>query len=620
MLARLETLGVAGYGFLVVALVASATGGFPPSTWGWCAVLTFWLAAIVLVVRVRIDLGVRDLVFAGGLGAFASWVALSSLWTASTTSTMHEVQRNLAYLGVVAAGLVIARRSTAPALVGGVFSGIGLIALYSLGTRVLPDRLGAFDSTTYGYRLAAPITYWNALGIFAVLGILLGLGFALRSRTLLARAGAGAALPLLTVTMYFTFSRGAWVALGIGLTTALAVDQRRLQLVAGGLAFLPICGAALIAADDRAGLTTLGATLEQATASGHSLVLPLVALALASSGIAVGFALLDRHVDVPSQVRRAFAVAVVALALVGVATVWTRYGSPPQLTERAWNSFKGPPKGTRTGGDVSQRLLSLSSNGRIDFWTTSWETFRREPIHGNGAGTFWQLWAAEPERPGNTTEGHSLYAETLGELGMVGLGVLVLALGAPFAAVRRARRAPLGAFAIAAYVGWLAHAGVDWDWELVGVSSAALLCGVGVIALGRPDDAGRRVGSVPRAVAVTVCVLGGALALPQLLADNAIDQGWGALPTAGRQALEDADRAGSWAPWSAEPDELRGDAWRSLGNLSRARAAYRAALESEPSDWRLWAKLADVSDGSGKTTALRRAHALNPKVQVTGSS
>ena len=131
--ARLEPTGVWLYGFLVVALVAGHTGGFEPTTWGWCALVTFWLAAIGLLVRDRIELCRSDLMFIGGLLAFTVWVALSSLWSSSVTSTMHEVQRDLAYVGVVTAGLVLVRRRTTHALLGGVLSAIVLLSALRAG-------------------------------------------------------------------------------------------------------------------------------------------------------------------------------------------------------------------------------------------------------------------------------------------------------------------------------------------------------------------------------------------------------------------------------------------------------------------------------------------------------
>lgn len=156
-LERLEPAGVWLYGFLVVALVGSNQGGHKATTWGWCALLTLWLAVIVLLSRDRLELGPVDAVFAGAVLLLTGWTVLTTVWSSSVTSSMHEAQRGLAYLGVVTAGLVVARRATATALAGGVLGGIALLSLYALGTRLLPDRVGSFDSVEFGYRLATPM-------------------------------------------------------------------------------------------------------------------------------------------------------------------------------------------------------------------------------------------------------------------------------------------------------------------------------------------------------------------------------------------------------------------------------------------------------------------------------
>ena len=130
--------------------------------------------------------------------------------------------------------------------------GIFLDSLYGLGTRVLPDRFGGFDSTSFDYRLSAPITYWNGLGIFATMGLLLALGFATRGRNFVSRALAAATLPLFAATIYFTFSRGAWYALALGLIAAIAVDPRRLQFLAIGLLLAPWTVLAIVEVRKRA--------------------------------------------------------------------------------------------------------------------------------------------------------------------------------------------------------------------------------------------------------------------------------------------------------------------------------------------------------------------------------
>jgi hypothetical protein len=88
--------------------------------------------------------------------------------------------------------------------------------------------------------------------------------------------------------------------------------------------------------------------------------------------------------------------------------------------------------------------------------------------------------------PVSVRDAHSLYLETLAELGLLGLALLGLALAPPLLAAFR------GASAAAAggYVAFLVHAGLDWDWELPAVTLAGLLCGAALIALANAQVTG----------------------------------------------------------------------------------------------------------------------------------
>ena len=149
-------LGAWSFGFLLVALLAGNDGGFFPAAWAWAAFSTWLLVAVVVASRPRLALGALDLTMIAGALAFAGWFALSAVWSRSVPSTLDESSRYLAYAGIVAAALVVVERRTVPHLLGGVTAAITLLSLYALGTRVLPDRLGAFDSIL-GYRLAGTI-------------------------------------------------------------------------------------------------------------------------------------------------------------------------------------------------------------------------------------------------------------------------------------------------------------------------------------------------------------------------------------------------------------------------------------------------------------------------------
>ena len=473
------------YGALLVGLLAGHEGGFLATSWGWCALVTLWLAAVALLVQERVQIGAEGFVFLGGLFAFLVWVVLSNVWTASRTATMHEVQRDLAYFGIAAATVALANRATIPRIVGGAATAVFFLSLYGLLTRIAPDHFGAFDSTSYGYRLSPPITYWNGLGLFAAMGILLMLGFARRAHGILVRAAAAFTLPALTLTLYFTFSRGAWIALGCGLLVLLAVTVERVKLVVAAAVLAPWCLLALRSAHARPALITVGSTYADAVHQGHSLLLVLLVLSLCSGASAAAVALATHRFHVPSAAERAFAAALVVAALATLGALFVHYGSPTHVAKRAWHQFTGVPK--QTGDNVSARLFQLSSNGRVEIWRTALHTFERHPALGNGAGTFYQLWAASPSADFRTTEAHSIYLQSLAELGVPGLVLLVAGLVAPLVAAVRARRRRLVPAAVAAYVAFLIHAGADWDWQLSGVTAVAVILG-GCLAVTPAND------------------------------------------------------------------------------------------------------------------------------------
>ena len=105
-------------------------------------------------------------------------------------------------------------------------------------------------------------------------------------------------------------------------------------------------------------------------------------------------------------------------------------------------------------------------------------------------------------------DAHSLYVETLAELGPLGLVLLGVTLAVPIIAAVGARNDPLVAGAAAAYVAFLVHAGLDWDWEMPAVTLVGLLCGIGVLVSMRRDANQVRVGARARGgLAVIVLVI-----------------------------------------------------------------------------------------------------------------
>src|SRR5204862_7649752 len=95
--------------------------------------------------------------------------------------------------------------------------------------------------------------------------------------------------------------------------------------------------------------------------------------------------------------------------------------------------------------------------------------------------------------------------ETLAELGPVGLGLLALFFLVPFYAVARHRIA-LSAGPFAAFAAYVAHATVDWDWELSVVSATAFLGAAIVVVAARRRERPVRLPTVPRTAVVALGV------------------------------------------------------------------------------------------------------------------
>ena len=153
---------------------------------------------------------------------------------------------------------------------------------------------------------------------------------------------------------------------------------------------------------------------------------------------------------------------------------------------------------------VNPTTLERVLSDRPYYWWTAWHALPDHLPLGSGAGTFDLLWAAGAPIELFVRDAHSLYVETLVELGPLGLALVMAALLAPLATTLRAPPAGPTATAAAAYVVFLVHAGFDWDWEMPAVSLFGIGCGAALLARG-----GRPWPKAPpgEAVVALACVL-----------------------------------------------------------------------------------------------------------------
>jgi tetratricopeptide (TPR) repeat protein len=593
---------------LGTALIAFASGGYYPTAWGWGALVALWVVATYLVVSDLTRPAPLTLAFLGALGLLTGWVWLSLAWSDDVDQTVLEGQRMLLYLAAAAALVLLVQRGSVRPLLGGITTGIAVVAGYGLATRLFPDRLGVFEPTA-GYRLSEPF-YWNALGVFSAIGALLALGFALRG-TVPARALAGAALPMLFTTTYFTFSRGAWIAFGLGLLAAIGLDPRRLQLLAGGLALAPASALAVWLASRQDALTRTDAPLSAATREGHRLALYLALLACVSALVAAAFAAAEARVEPGRVVRTAFAGAVVAVVVAVLGTVFVRYGDPITLAEKGWDAFASPPEPDPQ--NLGERLFTFTGSYRVDFWEVALDDYSDHPVLGSGAGSYEHYWNEHRPFGYKVRDAHSLFFETLAELGPFGLILLLVAVAVPLAAGVLARGHPLTPAAAGAFVAYVVHAGVDWDWELAAVTLTGLACGIALIAAAVRDEDRRLLPPAVRAASLAGVLVLGAVAFVGLVGASALSASETAFEK-GRydEAEDEARKASRWWRWSPQPWTRLGEAQLEAGDRAGARESFRKAAEKDRRDWLLWYDLASVSEGAEARRALAEAARLNP--------
>jgi hypothetical protein len=569
------------------------------------------------------------------LAAYALWTLVSLLWTPNAESSFDEFNRVALYLGIFVLVTLVASRLTVERWADGLAIGLAAVALVALVSRLFPGSFPEGDLPTFlpgaVTRLSFPLGYWNGLAIFLGLGVPLLLRVALVAREEVVRGAALAPMPVIAAAIYLTSSRGGVVSVLVATTVFVALSDRVWSAL-GALAVSALGGAAAVAVLlGRDELVNGPLGTDTVESQGRSAAL-LIALACLATGVlyVLGRRLLEGRFQLPAVPWRwvALAAAVAVFVAVVAADPVARF-----------DEFKALPIGATAvgrGDFVRQHLLSGGGSGRWQFWTAALDEWREFPVGGEGAGAFGAWWSEHASFTYSVRDAHSLYVEALGELGVIGLALVVaLAVAGAWIGVTRARRASGDARVTAAalgavFIACVVAAGIDWIWELTAVTvvaivTLALTCTWGpaerpTLRVVDEDERSRRIGWGFGAGAAVVLAGWGlivAQAIPLLAQWELGDS---------RHAVERGDLAGALTaarsardiqPWASTPYLQLALVREEAGDLAAAEASIEDAIDRAPRDWRLWLVAARIETKQGDVASaersLRRAADLNPR-------
>ena len=597
-------------------------GGFFPNTVAFVACA----AAAVLILRIGFaeapfeGLSRPVMVAGGALLLYAAWTMLSALWSDATSRALIEFDRALLYvLVLVLFGSIPRTPERLQWLLRGLAAAIVVVGTIALTTRVLPD-LWPTSADIANDRLSFPLTYWNALGLLVGLGSIFCayLTTSLRESRVV-RALAAAPIPVLATTLLFTFSRGAIAATIVGVVAYVVVARPR-GLLAGLLAVVPPTAFALVTAYDADLLATTNPTTPAAVDQGEHVAAVVAACVVAAGLLRVAGLFLDARLErlkLPRVGRPALAAAaaVTVAAAISIAVV---LNAPESLGDQ-YDRFV---HGTSTGNpaDFRTRLTNPANNGRLDQWEVALDAFERSKLDGTGAGTYELEWAEHRPNPSTVTDTHSLYAEVLGELGVVGFVLLMIALGTIIVGAAlgaRGRHRSVYAAVFAASLAWAIHAGVDWDWEMPAVT--LWLFAAGGLVLARPETARPPWWSAPslpfRLGAILACAAFAVVPALIFVSQSRLDDSLAHFNDRECvEAIDSARSATSVLDMRPEPYEVMGycEVW--LGNASAGVVAMREAIDRDPDNWEYHQGLAIARAGAGldPRQEARKALRLNP--------
>jgi hypothetical protein len=619
-------------GFGLIVYLGLEGGGYDPLVHDQVGIAVWWivLAGVLVGALPRRPLTPLAWTALGLLAAFALWTALSLGWTESAEQTFADLARVGTYVGVFLLALLARGPGALRRTIAAMGAGIAVVALVGLLSRLhpawFPEAVDTGRILEAHDRLAYPLNYWNGLAALIAIGLPLLLQLAADLRSVALRALAAAVVPALLLAVYFTISRGGIGASFIAVAVYLAFASDRLPKLLTTL-LAGTGGAILVSAASQRDALQEGFFNAAARSQGDEMLWMTIAVCagvgLVQAGISLALVhdMRPRWTRVPRQHALAFTAAGLIALLVALAAI-----DAPGRVSNGWDDFRRPNSGP---GEGHERLGSVAGESRYQFWSATVRQEETRPLGGTGSGTFEFWWSRDGTTGETVHDAHSLYMQTLGELGIVGailLGSFLLAIliGGGAAAVRAGPEArPWLAAALAGCIAFCATATFDWMWQIPVIPVALLLLASLLVTARAAEPAGEPRGfPVPLRAGIAVAAVAAivAIAIPlassSLLRQSQADAREGDLPA----ALAAARSAQNAQPDAASPRVQEALLLEASGDLPAAAAAARAATGREETNWRNWLVLSRIEAKQGNADAAVRAYvkakSLNPRSPI----
>jgi hypothetical protein len=552
---------------------------------------------------------------AGGLALFVLWTGLAHGWSESDERTSAELARTVHHAGILILALGVLDRRTWGAAVSGVLAGMAVVCALSVGSRLAP---GAFPNDDVravfpSNRLSWPLNYWNAIAAWAAVCVALALPVSAHARSPVVRGLALAVVPLPVVMAYLTYSRGGALGIGVAIVASVVLGRHRLTTL---LHLLPVAATSALAI---AMIRRAPAVVEATGGTGGGRVIAMLMVGCALSGVVAALTRvgrIDERLRVPRRIGRPAGIAAAATAAVVAVLVL------PGVLDRAWEEFRQEPAIASAGTvDPAARLTNLNG-ARYQQFASALRAFEGEPLLGIGPGAFEFWWNRDIDRGEFIRDAHSLYLETLAELGVIGLAGLVLLLGGMamlvlMAGRRMASPAERGVWAacMGGLVVSLFHAGFEWIWEATANAVVLLvLAGAGAAALNGARTGGTaRPWRIPAVILALLAIL---VQLPPMVSTSQLRESQAAVLRGDDQAaMAAAIDAVETQPWAASPYIQRALLAERAGQFDVALRDVGRAEKRERTNWRHPLLRARLLAQQGKTgpalVAFRRARSLH---------